>query len=130
VRGSLIDPHRRELQVHCYSILNRSIEREVLPLAQRFGMGTLVWGPLGQGMLTGRARKGRPSDLRRASSFKALTDERRLDAVERLIPLADEAGLPMTHLAMAFAIAHRASAARCSGRARWTSSTTCSAAST
>ena len=40
-----------------YSILNRGIEREVLPLAERFGMGTLVWGPLGQGMLTGRARK-------------------------------------------------------------------------
>ena len=89
-----------------YSILNRGIEREVLPLAQRFGMGTLVWGPLGQGMLTGRARKGRPSDLRRAAFFKAMTDERRLDAVEQLIPLAEEAGLPMTHLAMAFATAH------------------------
>jgi len=89
-----------------YSILNRSIEREVLPLAQRFGMGTLVWGPLGQGMLTGRARKGRQSDLVRAPFFKAVNDERRLDAVERLIPLAAEAGLPMTHLAMAFATAH------------------------
>ena len=50
-----------------YSILNRSIEREVLPLAQRYGMGTLVWGPLGQGMLTGRARKGRQTDLVRAA---------------------------------------------------------------
>ena len=66
----------------------------------------MVWGPLGQGMLTGRARKGRPSDLVRAAFFKAMTDERRLDAVEQLIPLAQEAGLPMTHLAMAFATAH------------------------
>jgi aryl-alcohol dehydrogenase-like predicted oxidoreductase len=89
-----------------YSILSRGIESEVLPIAQRYGMGTLVWGPLGQGMLTGRARRGQPTDLRRAAFFKAFSDERRLDAVEQLIPLAEEAGLPMTHLAMAFAIAH------------------------
>ena len=89
-----------------YSILNRSIEREVLPVAERYGMGTLVWGPLAQGMLTGRIRKGRQTDLRRANMFRHITDERRLDAVEQIIPLAEEAGLPMTHLAMAFAIAH------------------------
>ena len=78
----------------------------MLPVAQRYGMGTLVWGPLGQGMLTGRVRKGQQTDLVRAAFFKAFSDERRLDAVEQLIPLAEEAGLPMTHLAMAFAIAH------------------------
>jgi aryl-alcohol dehydrogenase-like predicted oxidoreductase len=39
-----------------YSILNRGIEREILPTIQRFGVGTLVWGPLGQGLLTGRVR--------------------------------------------------------------------------
>ena len=89
-----------------YSLLNRGIEREVLPVAQRYGMGTLVWGPLGQGMLTGRVRKGQQNDLRRAPFLKAMSDERRLDAVEQLVPLAEEAGLPMTHLAMAFAIAH------------------------
>jgi aryl-alcohol dehydrogenase-like predicted oxidoreductase len=89
-----------------YSILSRGIEREVLPIAQRYGMGILVWGPLGQGMLTGRVRKGQQTDLRRAGLLKALNDERRIDAVEQLIPLADKAGLPMTHLALAFAIAH------------------------
>jgi aryl-alcohol dehydrogenase-like predicted oxidoreductase len=89
-----------------YSILNRAIEREVLPATQRYGMGTLVWGPLAQGLLTGRVRKGEHNDLRRAGLFRHLNDERRLDAVEALIPLAQEAGLPMTHLAMAFAIAH------------------------
>jgi aryl-alcohol dehydrogenase-like predicted oxidoreductase len=89
-----------------YSILNRGIESEVLPIAQRCGMGTLVWGPLAQGMLTGRVRKGQQSDLVRAAFFKAISDERRLDAVEQIIPLAGEAGLPMTHLAMAFAITH------------------------
>ena len=89
-----------------YSILSRGIEREVLPVAQRYGMGILVWGPLGQGMLTGRVRKGQQTDLRRAGLIRALSDERRIDAVEQIIPLAEKAGLPMTHLALAFAIAH------------------------
>ncbi|MGC4750058.1 aldo/keto reductase [Micromonospora sp. DT201] len=89
-----------------YSILNRGIENDVLPAAQRYGLGTLVWGPLGQGMLTGRVRKGQQNDLSRARYFKHLSDERRIDIVEQLIPLADEAGLPLTHLAMAFTIAH------------------------
>jgi len=89
-----------------YSILNRSIEREVLPVAQQYGMGILAWGPLGQGMLTGRVRRGQDNDVTRAKFFTAFSDERRLDAVERLIPLAEEAGLSMPHLAMAFAISH------------------------
>ena len=89
-----------------YSILSRGIEREVLPIAHRYGMGILVWGPLGQGMLTGRVRKGQQTDLRRAHIFRHLNDERRIDVVEQLIPLAEKAGLPMTRLAMAFAIAH------------------------
>jgi aryl-alcohol dehydrogenase-like predicted oxidoreductase len=89
-----------------YSILNRGIEAEVLPVAQRYGMGTLVWSPLAKGMLTGRIRKGQQTDLRRAAIFTNFSDERRLDAVEQVAALADKAGLPMTHLAMAFAIAH------------------------
>jgi aryl-alcohol dehydrogenase (NADP+) len=90
-----------------YSILNRGIEREVLPVAQQYGMGILVWGPLGQGMLTGRVRRGQDNDVTRAKYFTAtFSDERRLDAVERLIPLAEQAGLSMPHLAMAFAISH------------------------
>lgn len=89
-----------------YSILNRGIEAEILPVAQRYGMGVLVWGPLSQGMLTGRVRKGAQTDLVRAGMFKVFTEERRVDAVEKLLTLADEAGLPITHLAMAFAIAH------------------------
>jgi aryl-alcohol dehydrogenase-like predicted oxidoreductase len=90
-----------------YSILNRGIERDVLPVTQRYGMGTIVWSPLAQGLLTGRVRKGQPSDLRRSGQyFTHLSDERRIDVVEQLIPLADEAGLPLTHLAIAFTIAH------------------------
>ena len=89
-----------------YSLLNRGIEAEVLPMAQQYGLGVLTWGPLGQGMLTGRVRRGQDNDLVRAKMFKAFSDERRLDVVEQLIPLADEAGLSMPHIAMAFAIAH------------------------
>jgi len=52
-------------------------------------------------------RKGQEPDLRRSGAYFAhLRDERRIDAVERLIPVAEEAGLPLTHLAMAFVIAH------------------------
>jgi aryl-alcohol dehydrogenase-like predicted oxidoreductase len=89
-----------------YSILTRGIEAEVLPVAQRYGMGTLVWSPLAKGMLTGRVRKGQQTDLRRAAVITSFSDEHRLDAVEQIIPLAEEAGLSMTHLAIAFAIAH------------------------
>ena len=87
-----------------YSILNRGIEREVLPVVQKYGMGALVWSPLAGGQLTGRA----PSDLRRTAMFRHMSDQRRLDVVEQLVPVADAAGLKLTHLAMAFAIAHPA----------------------
>jgi aryl-alcohol dehydrogenase-like predicted oxidoreductase len=89
-----------------YSILDRGIERDVLPVAQQFGMGTIVWSPLAGGMLTGRVRRGQESDLRRSGRFAHMRDERRIDAVEELIPIAEDAGMPLTHLAMAFAITH------------------------
>jgi aryl-alcohol dehydrogenase (NADP+) len=89
-----------------YSILSRGIEREVLPVAQRYGMGILTWGPLGQGMLTGRVRRGQETDVIRARFLTSFSDQRRLDVVEQLIPLAAEAGLSMPHLAMAFVTAH------------------------
>jgi len=91
-----------------YSILGRGIEREVLPACQKYGMGALVWSPLAKGMLTGRYRRGQPlPDSLRAKTFpQQMTDERNLDAVERLIPIAAGAGLSLTHLAMAFVMAH------------------------
>jgi aryl-alcohol dehydrogenase-like predicted oxidoreductase len=91
-----------------YSILNRSTEREVLPVCQTYGMGTLVWSPLAKGMLTGRYRKGQPlPDSLRVKVFREqMTDERNLDAVERLIPIAEAAGLSLTHMGMAFVMAH------------------------
>ena len=92
-----------------YSILSRGIEREVLPVCQRYGMGVMVWSPMAKGMLTGRYRKGQPlPDTLRARGVmtRQMSDERRLDAVEQLIVVAQEARMPLTHLAMAFAVAH------------------------
>ncbi|MFC4629813.1 aldo/keto reductase [Promicromonospora alba] len=90
-----------------YSILNRGIERDVLPVAQQYGMGTLVWSPLAGGLLTGRYRKGQENDTHRAQfGMEHLRDEQRLDVVEQLIPVAQDAGVPLNHLAMAFTIAH------------------------
>ena len=90
-----------------YSILNRGIEREILPATQRYGMGTIVWSPLAQGLLTGRVRKGQQSTLMRQGQYFAhLSDEGRIDAVEALIVVAQQAGISLTHLALAFAIAH------------------------
>lgn len=91
-----------------YSILNRGIEREVLPVCERYGMGVMVWSPLAMGQLTGRYRKGQPlPESVRTKYFPGqMSDERRLDAIEQLIAVAEEAGLSLTHMAMAFAIAH------------------------
>ncbi|MBP1853285.1 aldo/keto reductase [Rhizobium halophytocola] len=91
-----------------YSILNRGIEREVLPTCLKYGMGAMVWSPLAMGMLTGRYRKGQPMpDSARVKYFpEQMGDARRLDAVEQLIPVAEEAGLSLAHMAMAFVIAH------------------------
>jgi aryl-alcohol dehydrogenase (NADP+) len=93
-----------------YSILNRNIEREVLPLCERFGMGALVWSPLAMGLLTGRYRKGQtlPDSMRVKLFRKQMSDERSLDAVEALIKVAEGAGISLTHMAMAFAVAHPA----------------------
>ncbi|MYU17430.1 aldo/keto reductase [Streptomyces sp. SID8361] len=100
--------HRFRTEQPTYSILNRAIEREVLPVCHRYGMGVLVWSPLAMGLLTGRYRKGGPTVRNERMKWvpRHLTDERKLDAVERLVPLAEEAGLSLTHLAMAFAITH------------------------
>ncbi|MGI4959422.1 MAG: aldo/keto reductase, partial [Janthinobacterium lividum] len=93
-----------------YSILNRSIEREVLPVCQHYGMGVMAWSPLAKGMLTGKYRKGQPTtDSLRARFFpNAMSDIASLDKVEQLIPLAQEAGMSLIHMALAFVVAHPA----------------------
>ncbi len=91
-----------------YSILDRGIEYDMLPTCERYGMGVLVWSPLSKGMLTGRYRRGQPlPDSLRVKYFpRQMSDVRSLDAIEQLIPLAREAGLSLTHMALAFVMAH------------------------
>jgi aryl-alcohol dehydrogenase-like predicted oxidoreductase len=80
----------------------------VLPVCQRFGMGVTAWSPLSKGMLTGKYRRGQKTpDTLRAKYFpKAMSDERSLDIVEQLLPVAADAGLSLTHMALAFVVAH------------------------
>ena len=91
-----------------YSILDRGIERDMLPTCERYGMGVMVWSPLSKGLLTGRYRKGQPlpDSLRARFMPRQMSNENALDAVEQLIPLAEEAGLSLTHMAMGFVMAH------------------------
>lgn len=93
-----------------YSILNRAIEREVLPVCHQYGMGVMAWSPLAKGLLTGRYRKGAPQpDTLRARYFpKAMSDEVSLDKVEQLLLLAKSADMSLIHMALAFVVAHPA----------------------
>lgn len=94
-----------------YSLLNRGVEREVLPVCARHGLGVLVWSPLSMGLLSGRLRRGngeQPSAGRLHWVPRHLTDERKLDAAEAFAVLAEEAGMPLPHLALGFVTAHPA----------------------
>jgi aryl-alcohol dehydrogenase-like predicted oxidoreductase len=98
-----------------YSILVRAIERDLLPTAQRYGMGVIPWSPLAGGWLTGRYRKGQDlPESRRAQMVPGRYDmsipanQRKLDAADALAELADEAGIPMVHVALAFVPEHPA----------------------
>ena len=98
-----------------YSILVRGIEADLLPVAERYGMGVLPWSPLAGGWLTGRYRKGRDApQSRRAERMPARYDlanpenQRKLDAADALAELAEKAGLSLIHLALAFTLAHPA----------------------
>ena len=98
-----------------YSILVRGIEADLLPVAQRYGMGVLPWSPLAGGWLTGRYRKGRPAPTsHRAERMPARYDlsdpdnQRKLEAAEALAVLAEDTGLSLIHMALAFVLAHPA----------------------
>jgi aryl-alcohol dehydrogenase-like predicted oxidoreductase len=98
-----------------YSILVRAIEGDVLPVAQRYGMGVLPWSPLAGGWLTGRWRRGQQAPVStRAQRLPVRYDlstpesQRKLDAVEQLVALADQSGISLIHLAIAFTLSHPA----------------------
>jgi aryl-alcohol dehydrogenase-like predicted oxidoreductase len=98
-----------------YSLLVRGIERDVLPVCERYGLGVIPWSPLAGGWLTGRYRLGQePPRSRRADRIPARYDlslpenQRKLEAADALARLADEAGLTLIHLALAFVLRHPA----------------------
>ncbi|MFG6196957.1 aldo/keto reductase [Nonomuraea sp. JJY05] len=97
-----------------YSILQRGIESHVLPVTEQYGLGVLVWSPLASGWLSGAIREGREIATNRSGFMPQRFDtsipsnRARLDAVERLAKVADEAGLTMIQLALGFVTAHPA----------------------
>lgn len=97
-----------------YSILQRAIETHVLPVTEEYGLGVLVWSPLASGWLSGAIREGKEMTTSRATLMPQRFDlaipsnRARLDAVEQLAKVADEAGLTMIQLALGFVTAHPA----------------------
>ena len=98
-----------------YSILAREVERDVLPTAEKYGLGILPWSPLAGGWLSGRYRRGEaPGQSSRAVRQPARHDpsspenKAKLEAVHALQDLADEAGVSLIHLALGFVLKHPA----------------------
>jgi aryl-alcohol dehydrogenase-like predicted oxidoreductase len=99
-----------------YSILTRGIESDVLPTCQRYGMGVLSYSPLAGGWLSGRYRKDAtegPTSVARqrlANRFdlELPENQRKLQAAEQLAQLADDAGITLIELAIAFVLRHPA----------------------
>jgi aryl-alcohol dehydrogenase-like predicted oxidoreductase len=99
-----------------YSILARGIEAAVLPTCARYGMGVITWSPLAGGWLTGKYRKeadvdmttGRAARLPQRFDPALPENARKLEITEELIKVAADAGCSLTHLAIAFVVAHPA----------------------
>jgi aryl-alcohol dehydrogenase-like predicted oxidoreductase len=96
-----------------YSLLVRGIEADVLPVCRRYGMGVISWSPLAGGWLSGRWRKGvqtpvssRADRLPHRFDLSIPGNQRKLEAVEQLAQLAEEAGMTLIEMALAFVINH------------------------
>jgi aryl-alcohol dehydrogenase-like predicted oxidoreductase len=98
-----------------YSLLVRHIENDVLPTALEFGMGVIPWSPLAGGWLSGKWRKGQETpQSSRAQRIPARFDmsdpanQAKLEAADALAQLAEESGMSLIHMALAFVINHPA----------------------
>jgi aryl-alcohol dehydrogenase-like predicted oxidoreductase len=98
-----------------YSMLVREIEKDMLPTAQRHRMGVIPWSPLAGGWLSGRYRKGeeiptsnRADRLPGRYDLSTPENQRKLDAADALAQLADDAGITLIEMAIAFVIRHPA----------------------
>jgi aryl-alcohol dehydrogenase-like predicted oxidoreductase len=108
-----------------YSMLWRKPEPEVIPLCEREGISQIVWSPLAQGTLTGKYKPGAPppADSRAASRSMGsmmgrFREDRVLEAVQRLRPLADDLGLTMAQLALAWVLQEENVASAITGASR------------
>ncbi len=98
-----------------YSMLTRGIEADVLPVCEKYGLGVIPWSPLSGGWLAGRYRRsGEVPRSARIAILPKLFDpdladnQRKLDAAEELALLAEEAGLTLIQMALAFVVEHPA----------------------
>jgi aryl-alcohol dehydrogenase-like predicted oxidoreductase len=98
-----------------YSLLARGIERDVLPVAQQYGLGVITWGPLAGGWLSGRFHRemAQPDAPRNRVNFARYDlsrpdNQRKFEAVEAISALAEKAGVSMPHLSIGFALNHPA----------------------
>ena len=96
-----------------YNLIWRVIEAEVVPLCERAGIGQIVWSPIAQGALTGKYLPGQPppegsraTDATGSAFIKRYMEDSVLERVQRLKPLADEAGLTLAQLAIAWVLAN------------------------
>jgi aryl-alcohol dehydrogenase-like predicted oxidoreductase len=94
-----------------YNMLWRVIEPEVVPLCEKEGIGLIAFSPIAQGVLTGKYLPGAPppadsraTDPTGSGFIKRLLNDETLTAVQRLKPLADEAGLSLAQLAVAWTL--------------------------
>lgn len=93
-----------------YSMLRRAMEVEHFPMTRRFGIANIVWSPLEAGWLSGKYRRGKenPGDSARSRNWIGDLDNpkfaARLEAVEKLIPIAERMGVPLARLATAWAL--------------------------
>ena len=99
-----------------YSLLIRGIEAEVLPVCEKYGMGVIPWSPLAGGWLSGRYTSGgeSPGESRRAQMIPSRYDmsipgnQHKLEAAQQLGKLAEEAGISLIELSLAFVMRHPA----------------------
>jgi aryl-alcohol dehydrogenase-like predicted oxidoreductase len=98
-----------------YSLLHRGVEADELPTCLRYGMGVISWSPLAGGWLSGKWRKGaddltsrRSAMIPRRYDLSLPENQRKLDAADALGQLADEAGMSLIEIAIAFVIRHPA----------------------
>jgi aryl-alcohol dehydrogenase-like predicted oxidoreductase len=95
-----------------YNILDRRIERELLPFCQTYGVGVIPWSPLAGGILTGKYRQGQPRPAgSRYESGPALANrdnERALDVAEKVVELAEAKGCTPSAFALAWCLSNPA----------------------